>query len=328
MNAEYIQNLRYKLQKRFRKLNSETNEELFHYNLIQFWNFIESELIFKDILDDLLIMYPDIELEINLHTPVLKRDYLKNELEHTVGSILIIKECLINKDDNEFIEFSIGNEYKNYENNDSTDGLEYFKNLFVEPVYEYLDEQLDDQRVILNILRRYKHKCEWFKREYLYNLAKENSSIAEKKLAYHLYEYLYDQGIEFNIEPKSASGSPDLISVQNTDDPLIADTKIFDNNGRNKSYLSKGFRQVYQYTLDYNEPFGYLIIYKICENDLKFSLKNQTMSTPFIIHNNKTIFIITIDIFEYNETASKRGKLKSIEITEEDLVKITQNEEN
>ena len=50
--------------------------------------------------------------------------------------------------------------------------LEYFKSLFLEPLYEYLDEQLDDQRATLALLRHYKHKCEWFQRGLLFNLWK------------------------------------------------------------------------------------------------------------------------------------------------------------
>jgi hypothetical protein len=44
---------------------------------------------------------------------------------------------------------------------------------------------------------------------------------------------------------------------------------------------------------------------------------------PFIVHNNKTIFIFTIDISPYKKSASKRGPLKAVEITEADLIHIT-----
>jgi hypothetical protein len=36
MNPDYVQNLRYKLQKRFRRLNA-AGWEIFHYALKQFW---------------------------------------------------------------------------------------------------------------------------------------------------------------------------------------------------------------------------------------------------------------------------------------------------
>jgi len=45
--------------------------------------------------------------------------------------------------------------------------------------------------------------------------------------AYDLYEYLHDQGIQFHIEPESASGRVDLISAQSGKDRLMADAKNF-----------------------------------------------------------------------------------------------------
>ena len=148
-----------------------------------------------------------------------------------------------------------------------------------------------------------------------------NQQIGEKLLAKNLYEYLYDQGIDFFIEPASISGEVDLISSQNSDDPLLADIKIFNpEKSKDKRYICNGFNQVYTYTLDYNESFGYLVIFNTCETDLRFSLSNQEISTPFVLHNNKTIFLITIDIFPYSKSASKRGVLKTIEITERELI--------
>ena len=137
-----------------------------------------------------------------------------------------------------------------------------------------------------------------------------------------LYEYLYDQGIYFSIEPTSASGEADAVLSQSGEEPLIADVKIFNpNKGKSKDYIAKGFRQVYDYTLDYNEPIGYLVIFKTSEEELKFSLPHSSHSTPFVEHNNKTIYFIVIDIHSYDTTASKRGKLKFIEFTEADLGK-------
>jgi hypothetical protein len=203
--------------------------------------------------------------------------------------------------------------------NDIQDALNAFRQTFLEPVYEYLDEQLDDQRALLALLRRYKHKCEWFRRDALFTLWQADTSKGERVLADDLYEYLHDQGLDFTIEPSSASGKPDLISAQVGKEKLIADAKIF-GDGTPKAYLAKGFHQIYQYTLDYNQPFGYLVVFKTCENDLKFPMADQEQSIPFLARNNKTIFFVVIDICPHEKTASKRGVLKTIEITEADLI--------
>ena len=176
---------------------------------------------------------------------------------------------------------------------------------------------------ILSILRHYKHKCEWFQRNKLYNIWEKDTRRGEKNLALHLYEYLHDQGITFFIEPSSVSGEADLVASQGDDEPLIADAKIFDpEKSKDKQYIAKGFRQIYDYTLDYNEPVGFLVIFKTCEENLKFGLAHASQGTPYIQHNGKTIFFVTIDIFPYEESASKRGKLKYVELSEEDLYRV------
>lgn len=315
MNAEYVQNLRYKLQKRVRRLNS-TNHQTFHISLKHFWGFLNDNPVFISILEDLGLRYPDMELEAQ---KIIDRQPIMGdtELEHAAISYFLIKKCVESGNNQSEINISFG--YRHGSTFDEK--LEFFKDSFLEPLYEYLDEQLDDQKAILALLRRYKHKCEWFQRDILYKLWDDNTQKGEKLLALHLYEYLHDQGLDFTIEPSSISGEADLVAAQNTDDPLIADTKIFNpEKSKGKSYIKKGFNQVYVYTGDYNEPFGYLIIYKTSEKDLRLNLSNQTQSTPFVVHNNKTIFIITIDIFPHSTSASQRGEIQAVEITEDDLI--------
>ena len=151
--------------------------------------------------------------------------------------------------------------------------------------------------------------------------AKQDTRQGEKHLANSLYSYLHDQGIQFQIEPQSASGRIDLISNQSGKDRLVADAKIFNlEGGQDRGYIIKGFRQVYDYTKDYNESFGYLVIFKTCEQDLSIPTQHQESSFPFITHNNKTIFFVVIDLFDYPESASKRGKLQAYEITPQQFV--------
>jgi len=203
--------------------------------------------------------------------------------------------------------------------------VETFYTVALEPFYEYLDEQLDDQRLLLSLLVRYKHKCEWFRNDELLRMATADSGHAERNLAEHMYEYLYDQGLDFSIEPRSASGKPDLVSAQTGDHRLVADAKVFGESTA-KTYLATAFNQVYTYARDYNEPFGYIVLFNTSGRDVKLVLDTQEQSVPFHCHNGKTIFILTIDISPYTETASKRGPLTSLEITAQDLAQLVQTE--
>jgi G:T-mismatch repair DNA endonuclease (very short patch repair protein) len=307
-----------------RKLNSTGYYPAFHNSLIQFWAFLHSTPLFVGLLDALQRVHPPLEYEDEAKKIVTGNQIpeFDDELTQAIVSFFVIKLCV--ESESNGIEAKIG---RNYTRTFDTDPLDFFKGFFLEPFYEYLDEQIDDQRMILALLRRYKHKCEWFQREYLFRLWENDTAKGEKLLALHMYEYLHDQGLDFSIEPQSISGKADLIAAQNTDDPLIADAKVFNpEKSKGPGYIAMGFNQIYIYTLDFNEPFGYLIIFKTHEADLKFALTSQSLSTPFVVHNNKTIFILVIDIFHHEHSASKRGLLKSYEITEGDLIKIIEEE--
>src|SRR6266700_1401336 len=58
MDSEYIQQVRYKLQKRLKRLNS-ADFQGFHFILIQVWGFLQENEITKGILDDLERRFPN-----------------------------------------------------------------------------------------------------------------------------------------------------------------------------------------------------------------------------------------------------------------------------
>lgn len=325
MNGEYIQNLRLKLERRVVRLNSIDNSVRLHFALKQFWAFLHDNPILTEILHDLEVRYPEIgghmHTMISDHNPRL----FNREEEQAAAAYILFGIC--NGSGEQGLEAEIG-KYYSWGSTHMTEKLSAFKSAFLEPLFDYLDEHIDDQRVVLALLRRYKHKCEWFHRNRLYKLWADNTTNGEKLLAMDMYDFLHDQGLDFTIEPSSVSGEADLVAAQNTDDPLVADVKIFCPPSKNKNYLIRGFNQVYTYTVDYNEPFGYMIIFKTCPEDIKFSLSNQTQSTPFIVHNNKTIFLITIDIYPHEESASRRRQLQSYEIAETDLIHLIETSRN
>jgi hypothetical protein len=319
MNTDYLQTLRYKLQRRFRRLNS-TGFELFHFALLQFWGMISKNPTLAGILDSLeaqaVTISAEVEKLLSAHEPIA----FDTEHELVLASYLIIKHCVESSDLR--VEQNIGGIYGRLRGTTKFDEyVEHFRDNFVEPLYDFLDESLDDKGLILSLLVRYKRRCEWFGRERLFKAWSDDTQRGERRLALDLYEYLFDQGVNFQIEPTSASGEADLVASQVADEPLIADAKIFcPEKGKNKTYLASAFNQIYTYTLDYNEPFGFLIIFKTTEDAVHFALPETTTSVPLLTHNSKTIFFIVIDLFPYSLSASKRGQLRSVEITDSDLI--------
>jgi hypothetical protein len=62
MDSDYIQHIRYKLQKRLKRLNS-ADFQAFHWILIQTWGFLQENEVTKSILDDIENRFPQIAAE-------------------------------------------------------------------------------------------------------------------------------------------------------------------------------------------------------------------------------------------------------------------------
>lgn len=317
MYSEHLKNLRSKLKRRWERLATiNNNNNTFNFAIKQFWKFLNDQSIFVGILQDLELRHPKIDSQVSFIFEKNKQVHFNTEGEQAQAARVLLGKCNGASSD-QSLESVFGNIYTG--SMKMTERLDAFR-IFIDPLIYYLEEHLDDQRVILELLRRYKHKCEWFHRQRLYELWEKNTKIGEKNLKIDMFDYLYSQGLDFTIEPESISGKADLVAAQNSEDPLIADAKIFNpSKSKGIDYISKGFNQIYTYTCDYNEPFGYLIIFKTCEKDLQISLKIDQHSTPYVTYNNKTIFIITIDVFPHKKSASQRGLLEKYSLTEDSL---------
>lgn len=324
MQDKYIQALRYKLQKRVRRLNS-VPYNLFPHELKQFFAFFDAMPLLCSVRDELLAAVTEGRLE-HLMSQFDDEEGVavmgNTEAEQAALGYRILKRFEGFGD--EFDPFVLGRRYGRADN--VSEAFDRCREVFLEPFYEYVDEHIDDQQAVLYFLRKYKHRCEWFRRDELRELACNDTVRAEHSLAYDLYEYLHDQGIDFNIEPRSASGRPDLLAEQVGEDKVVADAKLFwPERSKDKSYLCTGFNQVYTYARDYNETFAYLVIFKLCEDDLRFALPATSGLFPSLSHNNKTIFLVTVDLCDYGTTASGRGKLKVYEISADDLIRVIEN---
>jgi len=314
MDSEYIQFVRYKLQKRWKRLNT-ADVQGFYFALVQTWGFLQENEITKGILDDLERPFPSSAKDAE-ETLTGRLHVGTTESENDAICYWVVKLCALSEDRDTALQIGLQLNASNHD-----EGIENFRRVYLEPFFDYIDEHIDDKRMILTLVKKFKHRCEWFHRANLFAEFRDDTGQGEKTLASRFYEYLHDQGVEFHIEPQSASGRIDLISSQTGKDRLVADTKLFNpERGQDRGYLIKGFRQVYEYTRDFNEPFGYLVIFKTCEQDLAIPTPHQESSVPFVTHNNKTIFLMVVDIFDYPESASKRGKLQAYEITPQQFV--------
>ena len=322
MDTNVLQTLRYKLQKRLKRINA-ADHQIYHSILVQTLRFLSEIAVVRGILDELERRVPSA----NKDSELLSAGQLvtsDNELEHIALAYALLKRTVAS--DNQDAAIHLGCQFG--PSHKLAEGAQFFTDRFIEPLFDYIDEQIDDRRPVLGLLLKYKHHVEWFRRDDLRAEFEANTQRGEKVLACDLYAYLHDQGLDFSIEPSSISGEADLVSAQEGPDRLVADVKIFDpDRSKGTSYLHSGFNQVYQYTKDYNDSFGYLVVFKTCREDLAVNARDQDAGIPFFTHNNKTIFVLVIDIFDYPAPASKRGHLKSYELLEESLIRTLVSQE-
>ena len=318
MQDKFVQALRYKLQKRVRRLNS-TNYQQFPLLLRAFFHYLDNSPLLAGVRDELLVRAAKHKALESVER-ILNGEMLFGESEDEAAAMgyFFLKRHAEDPQKNSVALF--GKVYR-VSSSKFDDHLDRMREVFLEPFYEYVDEHIDDQQAILYFLRRYKHRCEWFLADRLRKLLEADTQKGEKALAFDLYEYLHEQGIDFHIEPTSASGIADFVAEQVGDDRVVADAKIFwPEKSKGKTYLISGFHQAYTYARDYNEPCAYLVIYKMCKEDLNFLVPATTSMFPCLSLNNKTIFFVVVDICEHGVPASKRGPLKSVDISEKELI--------
>jgi hypothetical protein len=314
MQGNYLQNVRYKLQKRIRRLNG-AHFDQFLIALKQFWVFFESHPILAAVRDELLAKFPDLASDVE---KLFQGEdlYGVNEAVTAAMGYEVLKRFAAQDHPLFYTKLAAVAHTAEYAGK-----LDTFRQLYLEPFYEYVDEHLDDRNLILYSLERYKRTCEWFERDRLFRMWSAETQRGEKLLALDLYRYLFEQGIEFHIEPWSASGEADMVATQASENPLIADVKVFNpDKGKGKSYVIRALQQVYTYTCDYNQPLGYVVIFNTSGSQLRFALASPAQPVPRVLFNNKTIFFLAIDIFPHSEPASQRKILETVEITEEELV--------
>lgn len=200
--------------------------------------------------------------------------------------------------------------------------FEVIKDYAIDGLFEYLDEQLDTRNAIYGLLLKYKQKAEWFSSSDLRKTAIEgyNGKYGERALTIDLQKFIFNQGVDFIIEPSSASGEVDLVLKASDSRYLIIDAKYLpDSTYRSEIVrkLSTGFHQVMRYCEDYNEPEGFLVTFLNTNKRINLELP-EADSFSFITIGSKTIYHMFINICE-EVSASKSGKADEIIISLDEL---------
>ena len=309
MDSNYLQQQRFILQKKVKRLNS-CDFKLFHSLFVQFWAFLKAHAVFAGVLAKLTAESPAYAEEVA--GACKGQVYLwETEREAAHFNFRLLLHCAAQPLDKGMgPEVMIGRGIVNASKYGEL--LDGFRDAYLEPFYEYLDEALDGQAAVLSLLLKYKRHVEWFEREEVRGLVAKG----ERTVAKHMYAYLFDQGLEFHIEPQSVSGEADLVSPE-----LVLDAKLFDGDSsrHGKRYVLSGVNQLLAYTRDFLQQAGYLVVYRTCPEDLQFSFARLDMLVPFMVIDGHIIYFLVVDVCEYGASASKRGPMKTHVVTEEEV---------
>jgi len=203
-------------------------------------------------------------------------------------------------------EYLTGNSHIKYD-----DALEVLRDVAIDGLYEYLDEQIDTRNVLYAVLLKYKQRSEWFRRARLRAIAENGleGKNGERALAADVQEYVLDQGVEFIVEPTSASGEADLILRDSEGRYIIIDAKYIPPDATRSRILetiASGFNQVSRYCNDYNEPEGFLATFVCTSTKIRLELE-ETDGFRFLSIGGKTIYYLPINIADL-PSASVEGK--------------------
>jgi hypothetical protein len=283
----------------------------------QFFAFLDSNPVLKAVIAELLARNQESVSEVAASDLLIKqggRLFGDNAEQAATISYLVWRKFASQNSEHGFYSHGLGSG-----NFDTASGV--YKDWYVEPLFDYLDETLDDANVVLAMLIRYKEKVEWYRRSEVMAKYSNDTQRGEEHVKKHMFEFLFEQGLSFHAEPVAASGKPDVVSLDNSQFPFVGDAKIFDAESRGASYIKKGFYQVFHYCCDYNSPVGYLIVFNVSKKQLRVELASAPDGIPRFEYNHKTIFLIVIDLYEHEGTASTRGVADTVTITASELIR-------
>ena len=160
MNALVVQNLRDKLQKLISRFNPADEEDTFYFKLAQFWRFFDRQPTFVGIAEALLAQVHGIDDHVD--RIFNKYEFVWGETEEqaaAIGYAALRRLAGLGPEAVHKLSFPVGAVLHR-------DAIPGILEQFLEPFCDYVDEQLDDQRIMLTLLMRYKHRSEWFYRDH------------------------------------------------------------------------------------------------------------------------------------------------------------------
>ena len=335
MDPQVIQRIRYVLRTRFRRAQT-CPLALFPSACEHLLIWLENHPVLFSLVQRLKSLSTESQKQIerivaevpNVHGYYQPGFYTATSTEEHAALCLHVVRAITNTtamqpDVRDFVVCSLAEYLTGQDPGKAEEAVKPLRDVAVDGVYEYLDEQIDTRNVIYSILLKYKQHSEWFNRKRLRGIADEGLEgiKGERGLARDLNEYVFNQHVEFIIEARSSSGEADLILREPAGRYLIIDAKyvpVDSTRSTIRDQMNSGFHQVARYCGDYHEPEGFLVSFIRTSTRISLDLE-ESDGLRFLKLGGKTIYYLPVQISD-EPSASKSGKANEVVITKEELV--------
>ena len=171
-------------------------------------------------------------------------------------------------------------------------------------VYEAIRQEISTTRLHLQLLNRYKIRCQWYNQEVLRKLVlNQNGGFIRNKedvLTRDLALYIYDQGVTSAYKVKRGKHEFDLVEMD-ANHPMFVEAKVYKDD-RARSDLVTGISQLHSYLC--NEE-AYKNIHEAYY--MIFRLGGPVYEFPYSISTNRfTIYPIFVDIGSSKDSGRNR----------------------
>lgn len=296
MHDEYSTRLQKRLARRWHAVTISPMDSL-SLPLRMFRRFLVEEPFIAEVCQALLRSHPDMAGHRNTALNGQGLPHIMSETEAAAFAWFVL-ESLAMKQDND-LKADIIRLSKNHQ-----DAVKFLSGIVLRPLYEYVDEAIEDQTDLLAGIVRFQRWAEFFGYRTIEDVvSKEKAEASEQHRRRRIenllqglfFERLFMDGMPLtrvSREPSCAVGRPDFVFLHHGKH-IVSDVKLYDDT-YGVPYLREGVGQVRQYMQQYATSTGYLIVFNLDPRGLRCGWGRATDGIPCLQVDGRTLYVIIV----------------------------------
>lgn len=180
-------------------------------------------------------------------------------------------------------------------------------------VAEFAAEVCSERAGFVVQLRRYVERSTRFRRARLRDIAAgafEGRSSAELRLQVDVFEFLFDQNVDFTLDENTGGGRPDLVLRGSRGNRWVVDVKYLSDSTDVAKEVADGVSQVGRYCRDLQEAEGYLVVVANHPSIIRVAVEPVDGFFP-VPAGGPVVQVTFCDIFA-RPSASKEGRAPEV----------------